>query len=303
MKTIIIAAGTGFMGKHLSAYFLSKKWSVIVLTRSPKECKKENYQEIYWDAKTMGGWEQLLDGAELLINLTGRSVDCRYNTKNKAKIINSRIDSTNVLHKAIAGCVQAPKLWINASTATIYRDSRDKMMTEKNGEIGTDFSMGVAKKWEHAFFSTTHKNTRQVALRTSLVLGKNGGVITPLVQLVKYGLGGHHGDGKQKFAWIHIADVMGIIAHIYENKSIVGAINCTAPNTITNDDFMHALRATMQVKHGINHPKWMLKLGAIFIGTEAELILKSRWVYPEIICESGYEFEFKNIQKALKAIL
>lgn len=303
MKTIIIAAGTGFMGRHISKHFLDENWNVIVLTRNPIDNGIRNYKEIHWDAKKIADWSSFLDGSEIVLNLTGKSVDCRYTEKNKAEIINSRVDSTKVLHKVIATCKTPPKLWINASTATIYRDSRDKEMTEANGEIGADFSMGVAKKWEKSFFEKKLNNTRQVALRTSLVLGKDGGVLGPLINLVKFRLGGHHGDGQQKFAWIHIDDVVGIIKHIYENENLRGAINCTAPSKITNADFMGSLRKVLSIKWGLNHPKWMLSMGAIFIGTETELILKSRWVYPEIILNSGYTFKYRDELEALQSIV
>ncbi|MFT5600918.1 MAG: hypothetical protein ACI9N1_001154 [Flavobacteriales bacterium] len=297
---LIIPGGSGFMGNAIAQHFADKNWEVIILTRNPKNRTESNISEIQWDGKTLGNWSQQMEQSTMLINLTGRTVDCRYTHKNKAEILNSRVDSTNILHQAIRNCAKPPLLWINASTATIYRDSRDKKMTEINGEIGDDFSMNVARQWESAFYSTQYNNIRQVALRTSLVIGKDGGVMGPLKKLTTFRMGGHHGDGQQKFAWIHMDDIIGIIEHIHETENIKGSVNCTAPSDITNADFTKALRSEMGIRFGMNHPKWMLHLGAIIIRTQPELILKSRWVYPEILVQSGYNFKYSDINKALK---
>lgn len=299
METIVIAGGTGFLGKNLGLYFKSKGDQVIILSRGEK--KEENgiiYEQ--WDGATKGIWSEWINKATIIINLTGKSVDCRYTDLNKQLIMNSRVDSTRLLGELISKSPTPPKLWINASTATIYRHSEDKMMTEENGEIGDDFSMNVAKNWEKEFYKYNTPKTRQVALRTSLVLGSNGGVYPVLSKLVKFGLGGKQGSGKQKFAWLHIQDFINIVDFVIHKEQLSGSINTTAPSTIDNKEFMSALRKSLGHKCGLSHPKWLLKIGAFFIRTEAELVLKSRWIYPQILIDNGFKFKFEDIDLALK---
>jgi hypothetical protein len=230
-------------------------------------------------------------------------VDCRYNAKNKFEILNSRIETTKILGQSIEKCIVPPKLWINASTATIYRHAEDRAMTEENGEIGEGFSVEVAKEWERSFFNFNLQNTRQVALRIAIVLGEHGGVMIPFKNLAKFGLGGIQGSGNQKFSWIHIEDLYQIILFIRNKKELDGVFNCSSPYPITNRQFMNHLRKLMNIKFGLPSPKWMLELGAVFLRTETELILKSRWVIPERLEKEGYRFTFNKIDSALNQIL
>ncbi len=302
MKKLIIAGGSGFIGKNISQHFKDKGYSVIVFTRGSSKIRNE-VQYVCWDAKTLGSWTTELEGADLVINLTGKSVDCRYTEINKKEILNSRVDSTKIIGEAIQKCKIPPKLWINSSTATIYRYSLDKAMTEENGEFGNDFSMNVAKAWEDAFFSAPTPSTRKVALRISLVLGKNEGVLPVLKRLTKIGLGGKHGNGKQKFAWIHIADLIRIIDFIEKNNDQEGPINCTAPETIDNRCFMRTLRNAVHATFGIPTPKWMLVIGTFVLRTESELILKSRFVQPKRLLDAGFIFKFDNVEIALHNLI
>lgn len=296
-KRIVIAGGSGFIGKAISKHFLCKNYEVIVLTRG-KSCERDGVKFQQWDGKTLGDWSECLDGAELVINLTGKSVNCRYTEENKRLILSSRVDSTKVLGKAINKADSPPKLWINSSTATIYDYSLTKAMTEDGGDIGSDFSMSVAKAWEEAFFGSTTPKTRKVALRISLVLGEGEGVLPVLTKLSKLGLGGCHGNGKQKFAWIHIEDVLGIIDFVKENN-IEGPINCSTDTTINNKQFMAALRKSLGVSFGLPTPKFAMELGAMIMGTESELILKSRFVQPKKLLDAGCQFKFTDINDAL----
>ena len=299
MKTIVIAGGTGFLGKNLAQHYIEQGHKVIILGRGKK--REENgitFEQ--WDGKTKGTWSKWIDEAEVVINLTGKSVDCRYTEQNKQLILNSRVDSTKIIGETIENSPTPPLLWINASTATIYRHSEDKIMTEENGEIGDDFSMGIAKAWEKEFYSHQTPQTRKIALRTSLVLGANGGVYPVLSRLVKFGLGGKQGTGLQKFAWLHIRDFIQIVDFVIENRQLTGSINTTAPTNLDNSGFMAALRKSHGHICGLPQPKWLLKLGAILIGTEAELVLKSRWVSPKTLLDNGYKFSFDNIEIALK---
>ncbi len=295
---LIVAGGTGFLGKELVQFFDHPQNEIIVLTRGVNK-KVGNIQYIQWDGKTRGSWTECFNGTDVLINLTGKSVDCRYTEENKNLIMSSRIDSTRILQQAIANLEVKPKVWINASTATIYRYSLDKSMTEENGEYGNDFSMTVAKNWEHAFFETEIPDVRKVALRTSLVIGKSGGVYPVLKKLARFGLAGKMGSGEQKFAWIHIDDFLRIIEFILINENIEGPVNCTSATTPTNAEFMKALRKSLKVPFGIPQPTFLLKFGAIVIGTESELILKSRFVYPKKLINAGFQFKYEDYQRAL----
>jgi uncharacterized protein (TIGR01777 family) len=274
------------MGRELEKHYLNRGSKVYILTRSPK---KENH--LYWDAKNMGKWAETINHSDILINLTGKSVDCRYNQTNKAEILASRVQSTQVLQRAVAKCSHPPKIWINSSTATIYADSRTHQNTEANGIIGNDFSMNVAQQWEKAFFQSPTPSTRKVAVRTSLVIGKSGGVYPVLQRLARFGLGGSAGDGQQKFACITIEDFIRAIDFIIDHEAVTGVVNCTSPEDLTNSDFMALLRKKNNTRFYINQPEWMIRLGAILIGTAPELILKSRYVYPEKLLKAGFQFK------------
>ncbi len=298
MKTIIIAGGSGFLGQVLENHFSKKGFLIKILTRHPV---KENH--VFWDAKTIGKWISELENSVALINLTGKSVDCRYTKKNKKRIYDSRIDSTKILGKAINNCENPPKVWFNSSTATIYRHSLDKEMTERNGEIGDDFSMNIAKSWEKEFFEIVNPKTRKIALRTAIVLGKKGGAMIPLISLTKYGFGGKQGLGNQKVSWIHETDFASAVEFLLIQNHLEGVFNLSVPNPTNNKTLMKTLRKEMKIPLGIPHPKWILEIGAKIIGTETELILKSRNVIPQRLLEHGFTFNYITIQKALNNLL
>lgn len=295
---IIIAAGTGFLGKNLEKYFTQKGNQVYILTRNPK-----HKNEFYWDAKTLGEWKKLLENTDVLINFTGKSVDCRYNDKNKKEIYSSRIDSTKVLQQAIDQCIIKPKIWLNASSATIYVHSETHLNTEENGVIGDDFSMNICKSWENEFFKSKTEDVRKVALRTSIVLGNNGGAFPKLKMITKFGLGGKQGKGNQNISWIHINDFCKAIEFIIQDENLSGAVNVTAPNPLSNEVFMKKLRQQMKIPFGLNAPVWQLEIASIFLNTETELLLKSRNVYPEKLLKSGFKFSYPQIDTAFKKLI
>ncbi|MCB0401110.1 MAG: TIGR01777 family oxidoreductase [Flavobacteriales bacterium] len=297
-KRIVIAGGTGFIGKAISSHFLEKGYEVVVLSRRKTEWKDDVLYQ-HWDGKNSGEWTRYINGAEIVVNLTGKSVNCRYTEENKRLILSSRVDATTILGEVINLAEHPPQLWINASTATIYDYSLTKPMTEESGDIGNDFSMSVASAWEHAFFAASTPGTRKVALRISLVLGQGEGVLPVLTKLARLGLGGYHGNGKQKFAWIHLADVLGIIDFVLENN-IEGPVNCTTDTDINNRQFMQALRKSLGVPFGMPTPKFAMELGAVVMGTESELLLKSRYVKPKRLLDAGYSFQFTDIHAALQ---
>ena len=301
MKKLIIAAGTGFLGQVLVNHFKNSFDEIVILTRGKSE-NKNNIKYVKWNAKSFSGWESELENATVLINLAGKSVDCRYDEKNKQEIYTSRIESTKILNEAILQCEIPPKHWLNSSTSTIYRFSLDKQMDEETGEIGNDFSMNIAKSWEKAFFETKTPKTLKTALRTSIVLGKNGGAFIPLKTLAKLGMGGKQGNGKQFISWIHEKDFARAVAFVIENK-LENEINIVSPNPIRNVDFMSKLRKVVGMPFGISQPKWLLELGSKIINTETELVLKSRNVIPKRLQEIGFIFKYESVDKTFENLL
>lgn len=292
-KKIILAGGTGFIGNYFEGKFNDLGYDVKIISR--QDC------HISWN--NTEGIVEALENSEMLINLAGKSVDCRYNTKNKEEILNSRTETTRILGKALLECKKPPLLWMNSSTATIYRHAEDRPMTEESGEIGSGFSVDVAKEWENSFFSFELPKTRQIALRIAIVLGENGGVMTPFRNLVRFGLGGVQGSGNQKFSWIHIEDLFNIILFLRKKEELSGVFNCSSPDPVTNRELMNHFRIALNRKVGLPSPKWLLVIGAFLIRTETELILKSRWVIPERLEREGYKFKFNKLDLAIQHIL
>ena len=229
-------------------------------------------------------------------------MNCRYDEKNRKEILESRVNSTKVLGEAIARAKNPPEVWLNSSTATIYRHAEDKAMDDETGEIGFGFSVEVAKAWEKTFFDAATPHTRKVALRTAMVLGKNGGVLPVLANLTRYGLGGKMATGMQYISWVHGRDMCRAIEFLIENN-LEGTVNVSAPHPLQNKIFMSLLREQLNQKIGLASTKWMLGLGAIFLRTETELILKSRWVLPSRLQKAGFQFEFPELKSALEDLL
>lgn len=299
MTKIIIAAANGYLGKLLAKHFASKGFEVIGL------CRKQTYLEhatcVLWDGRTLSDWAKQLEGAIALINLAGKSVDCRYTDENKRQIIASRVDSTKVLGEAVSSCSIPPKVWLNAGSATIYRHAETEPMDEETGEIGTGFSVNVCKTWENTFFSCDTPQTRKAALRISFVLGNNGGAYPMLKKLVKLGVGGTMGKGTQYISWIHEDDFCNSVEWLL-NSPIEGAVNIAAPEPQPNKVFMIAMRKAYNIPFGIPQPKCLLELGARIIGTETELILKSRRVVPTRLLKAGFVFQYPNLKEAIESL-
>lgn len=302
MKKIVIAGGTGFLGTCLVEHFKNQSAQIVILTRG-KSFHVGTTRYVTWDGKTLGPWKETLENADVLINLNGKSVDCRYTDKNKNLIYATRLEATAVLGKAIQAATNPPKLWINASSATIYRHSLDKNMDEYSGEVGSGFSVDVCQRWEKIFNSVETKNTRKILIRTAIVLGKKNGALKPLTVLTKLGLGGRQGPGNQYVSWIHESDFVGVIDFFINNNQTDGVYNVTSPSPVPNKNFMLALRRAVRISIGIPLPKSLLELGTVLIGTETELILKSRRVIPQRLLEDGYKFRFDRIEGALEDLI
>ncbi|HEY8388897.1 MAG TPA: TIGR01777 family oxidoreductase [Parasegetibacter sp.] len=298
---IVLAGGTGYLGKVLTGYFRDKSEEIVILSRKAAGTDGR-VKSVVWDGKTEGDWIKELEGAEVLVNLCGKNVNCRYTEANKKEIVESRTIPTTLLANVINKLNNPPQVWINVTSATIYRHADDSPQDEMNGEIGDGFSVDVCRKWEESFKAVKNPSTRKVALRMGIVLGREDGVIPRLLNLVRTGMGGKQGSGNQMMAWVHELDVARIAEWLVDHP-IEGAVNCVAPAPVSNAEFMRLMRKAQGIPFGFPMPRWLLQIGALIIGTETELILKSRWVMPTRLLESGYQFAFPDAEQALKDIL
>ena len=301
-QKIILVGGTGQIGKALIENFKSITTEIIVITRGENRTV-ENIRYLNWDGISLTSNQKEFENSDVLINLVGKNVNCRYNEKNKNEIISSRLNSIKAISEVISHCEIQPKFWFQSASATIYIDSKSKPMTEVEGNLGNDFSETVCKKWEACFLEQTKSfsNTKKIILRTSLVLSKEDGVYPRLKKMTQFGLGGKQGNGKQMVSWIHETDLINSINFIIENK-LEGVFNTTAPYPITNSEFMKVLRQSIGVKFHLNSPRLLLEIGAFIISTETELILKSRFVIPDNLLKAGFEFKYPSIDKAFNAL-
>ncbi len=286
-KNILIAGGSGFLGQALATHFEENGNTVWTLSRNPTTAS-----QIKWDGRTMGDWCDKIEVADVVINLCGKSVDCRYTEANKKKILDSRIIPTRLIDLAIAKAENKPAVFINASSSTVYVHSEDRPMSEADGIIGNDFSENIVKSWEAAFFEHEIKGVRKVALRISFVLGKEGGAIPKLSTFAKLGLGGKQGKGNQIISWIHVEDFCQAVDRIIQRDTLKGAINLASPNPVSNMEFMAAIRDMVGAPFHIHQPAWLLEIATFFLRTETELVLKSRYVDPKILVDDGFVFKY-----------
>ena len=303
---VILPGGSGQLGQILARHYARRDCDVVVLSRKPsgQVSTNERIRIVHWDAKTIGDWADEIDGADLVINLTGHSVDCRYNDRNRLAIMDSRVDSTRAVVNAIRQAANPPKLFLQSSTATIYSHRFDAANDDVNGIIGGKepnlpdtwkFSIDVATAWEAAATQQELPGTRTVLLRSAMVMSPDaGGVFDVLLRLVRLGLGGTNGSGKQFVSWIHDADFISAIDWIADHEELSGPINLSSPGPLPNREFMAAIRKSWGQPIGLPATRWMLEIGAFFLRTETELILKSRRVVPTRLIESGFRFQFDS---------
>ncbi len=299
MKKIIVAGANGFLGKYLCHWFDKLGWEVVGISRNGGVA--EVAKDVRWDGRTMGAWADEFEGAEVLVNLAGKSVNCRYGEKNKELIFQSRLESTAILGEAIQGCKNPPRLWLNSSTATIYRHAEDRAQDEEEGELGEGFSVEVAKAWEKALDkSEVPECVRKVALRTAIVLGNEpGSVFDYLRKLAWLGLGGKMGSGRQKMSWIHVDDFCRAIEWMIKQDQLQDFYNLSAPNPTDNAGCMAGFRRIAGRGFGLPATKWMLEIGTFVMRSETELVLKSRWVLPKRLEVEGFDFEWSDFDEAL----
>lgn len=301
-KKIILTGGNGYLGGVLAGYYRHIAEEVIILSRKPKAAEG-NIKTLLWNGIHQGEWVKEMEGADMLINLCGKNVNCRYTKKNREEIICSRVVPTKLLNEVVGELKNPPALWINITSATIYRHAEDFAQDEATGQIGYGFSIDVCRQWEGTFFSECKAPIRKVALRMGIVLGRTDSVFPRLLNLVKFGLGGKQGNGQQYVSWMHEQDVARCTEWILNHPEMNGVINCTAPEAIKNTDLMCAIRKSNGMPFGLPAPAWLLNIGAWLIGTETELILKSRWVAPKRLLDSGYQFLFSKADYAIDDIL
>lgn len=306
-QRIVLAGGSGFLGQALVKYFQTLGWEVIVLTRSPQADRAA--REVRWDAEILGDWARELEGAAAVVNLTGRTVDCRYTAENRRLIMNSRVNSTRVVGQAIAQCAQPPRVWLNASSATIYRHTFGAAWDESGTdfaatpEVKDAFSLEVIHAWERALDEAETPRTRKVALRTTLVLGLARNSVFPVLRrLARLGLGGRMGSGEQFVSWLHETDFLRAVEFVIAHEELSGSVNFAAPNPVPNHELMRAFRELVGMPLGLPATAWMLEVGAFFLRTETELILKSRRVVPGRLLRAGFEFRFPELRGALSEL-
>ena len=310
---VVIGGAGGFMGSYLAGRYREHGREVVTIGRSGADLR--------WGEP---GIATAVDGAAMVVGLAGKSVNCRYTPANRAEIFRSRLETTAELSAAIAAAAAPPPLWVNSSTATVYRHAEDRPMTEAHGDIGSGFSVEVAKAWERALFADRLPGTRRIALRSAIVLG-HGGVLGPIARLARLGLGGAQHDGRwpvsrarvaagtahyfgarrggQRFSWVHVEDVARILDFVERTPSLEGPVNASSPNPVDNRTLMATVREVLGARIGPPMPRWMLELGAIGIRTETELVLKSRWVLPERLSLAGFEFSYAELEPALREAL
>ena len=285
--------------------FVARGHSVVIMSRRASAAP---WRMVQWDARSLGDWVTELDGADVVINLAGRSVNCRYNAANRRAIIASRVDSVRAIGEAIAAANHPPRVWLQASTATIYAHRFDAANDEATGVLGGTepdapetwrFSIDVAKAWEQATNDAVVPQTRKVLLRSAMTMSPDrGGIFDTLLRLVRHGLGGTCGDGRQFVSWIHERDFIRSVYWLIEHEELDGPVNVAAPSPLPNAEFMRALRSAWGTRVGLPATKWMLEIGAIVLRTETELILKSRRMVPGRLLKSGFRFEFPNWPEA-----
>ncbi len=305
---IVVSGGSGFIGRLLTHKLVAGNYDVVVLTRSPRPISGP-IRDVPWDGQTLSGWTEQLEGARALVNLAGRSVNCRYNERNRREILESRVQSTRVLGEALAHCNQPPPVWLNASTATIYKHTFDHPMDEATGVIGATpeakdaFSVDVARAWERTLDEARTPATRKVALRTAMVLAPSeGGVFRVLRRLTRFGLGGPVAGGKQFMSWIHEADFCRAVEWLIDREDFSGSVNVASPNPIPHREMMRVVRRACGMPFGLPATRWMLEVAAFIHRTEAELIIKSRRVVPGRLLAAGFQFRFPKIEDAIQEL-
>ena len=302
-KRIVIAGGSGFIGRALAARLAQRGDAVVVLTRAPRQSgASSRIREVYWDGRRLGPWTTEVDGADAVINLTGRNVNCRYTRKNLREIDASREDSVRVMAAAIKNSAQPPRVLVQASTTAIYGDAGEHWCDETTPP-GDGIPVRTATKWERAFEAAPTPNTRRVVLRISFVLGREGGVFRTLATIARWYAGGPVGSGRQYISWIHIDDLVRIVLRAIDDGTMTGVYNATGHSPVTNEQFMRELRRALHRPWSPRIPGWLVRVGCFVIRTEPVLALTGRRAAPRRLVDEGFTFEHGELRPALQALL
>ena len=302
---VVIAGGTGFLGTSLSRYLAQSGAKVTVLSRQPPKVTGD-WQHERWDARTLGSWAKVIDGADAVVNLTGRTVDCIKTPDHQDEILRSRIESTRILGDAMKAAKSPPPVWLQMSTAHIYGDPPSLVCDEAAAE-GIGFAPTVGRSWESAFLESKLNDQRGVIMRTSFVIGRDGGAgagaMAKLRLLTRLGLGGTVGSGRQGMSWIHEQDFNRLCHRAITDTAMTGVYNVTSPNPVSQREFMKTLRKTMGVPIGLPATKWMVRIGApLFLRTDPELALYGRYVVSKRLADERFNFQFADLESALRDI-
>ena len=305
---VILAGGSGFLGRGLARFWAARGFEVVVLTRSPR-VDRGAIREVGWDGESLGDWCRELEGSVSVINLARLSVNCRYDARNRKRLMDSRLKPTRLLGQALALAQRPPTVWMNASTATIYKHTQGPAWGELGETGGCDaakdhFSVELATAWERELCESAAPGIRKVALRSAMVLGlAENSVLPNLLRLGRWGFGGSLAGGEQYVSWIHVDDFCRATEWIRTHEQLVGPVNLSAPNPVTNREMMGAIREVCGTRFGLASPRWMLEVGAWVLRTETELIIKSRRVVPQKLVASGFAFEHPYLLPAIQHLL
>tara|TARA_Y100000782_G_scaffold115548_1_gene159924 strand:+ start:1397 stop:2344 length:948 start_codon:yes stop_codon:yes gene_type:complete len=301
-KRVIIFGGTGFLGISLAHYLKEFGYTPVLVARNIPD-KDHGFEIVRWDAREVGEWKILLNRASAIVNLAGKSVNCIKTPDNCDAILRSRLESTMAIGKALEQIAFLPKVWVQMSTAHIYGDPAEQICTE-NSSLGYGLAPFVGKEWENTFLKVKPKEMREVRLRTSFVIGKEGGALVDLKRIAKLGMGGKTGSGQQGMSWIHQADFNAIVKRAIEKTDISGVYIVSAPQPVSNTEFMRKLRTRLKIPIGLPTPTWLAHFGAKYIfKTDPELALYGRYVSPKRLIKEGFTFKFDTIDQALQNVL
>jgi uncharacterized protein (TIGR01777 family) len=298
MKRIILAGGSGFVGQALAPVLVAKGYDVVVLGRRASH-RRNGVDYLQWDGMTLGDWASALEGAEAIVNLTGKNIDCRHTPENRREIIRSRVDSVRILGEAIANCPTPPKVFAQASGVGYYGDTGDQVVDE-GAPPGNDFPAEVCRQWEGAFNALNLRATRKVVLRLGVVLGRDGGALPVLEKLTRWFLGGAVGSGRQFLSWIHVADLIQMFVSAIEQPELTGVFNATAPAPVTNREFMRELRHALHRPWSPPVPAPFVRAGAWLMGSDGDLALLSSRCAPRRFLEHGFQFQFPTLREAFE---
>ena len=294
---VVLAGGSGFLGQSLAKVLLGKGYEVVILSRGAHR-EGSGIRQLHWDGETLGGWSESIDGAKAIVNLTGRSVNCRHTRENRREIMESRVNSVRVLGEAVARCTAPPEVWVQASSLAIYGDPGDRWCDEDASQA-EGFSEEVCKRWEGEFSKVQAPGMRKVVMRIGIVLDKDQGALPVLARLAFFFLGGRVGSGQQYVSWIHVSDLTRMFVEAIERSEIAGVCNVTDPNPVTNTEFMRELRRVLHRPWSPPVPAWATRIGAFLMRTEPSLALTGRRCRPKRFLESGFRFEFPELRGAL----